>query len=195
MARPSRTGGKKSEAKTRKASSAKGGTPKTRSQKAPSKSKKASRTKSSVTDLKEQIERQARELEQARQQQAASSEVLQIISASAGAIKPVFEAIVRSAVDLCQARFGAVFRMEGDLLHLVADYNFGATQRQLLEAEYPVTLSRGRVSGRSILTRSIVQIPDTDADKDYTGGNAKQSGFRSLLGAPLLKVTKPLAQS
>ena len=28
---------------------------------------------------------------------------------------------------------------------------------------------------------------DTDADKDYTGHNAKQSGFRSLLAAPLLK--------
>ena len=146
MARPSRTGGKTSEAKARNASPAKGGAPKTRSQKAPSKNKKASRTKSSITDLKDQIERQARELEQARQQQAASSEVLQIISASAGAIEPVFEAIVKSAVDLCQARFGAVFRMEGDLLHLVADYNFGATLRQLVEAEYPVTPSRGRAT-------------------------------------------------
>src|SRR6185369_12719484 len=86
MARPSRTGGKTSRAKARNASAAKGGTPKTRSQKAPSKSKKASRTKSSITDLKEQTERHARELEQARQQQAASSEVLEIISASAGAI-------------------------------------------------------------------------------------------------------------
>ena len=57
MARPSRTGGKTSRAKARNASAAKGGTPKTRSQKAPSKSKKASRTKSSITDLKEQTER------------------------------------------------------------------------------------------------------------------------------------------
>ena len=146
MARPSKTGGKKSKAKARNASPAKGRNPKTRPQKAlkTDRSKKASRTKSSITDLKEQTERHARELEQARQQQAASSEVLEIISASAGAIEPVFEAIVKSAVDLCQARFGAVFRMEGELLHLVTDYNFGATQRQLLGALYPMKPSRGR---------------------------------------------------
>lgn len=187
MARPQKAGGKRgSAARTQKASRAKGGNYKTRSQKTSGSSKNASRAKPLITE-KRQIERLARELEEVRQQQAASSRVLHIIGASPGALTPVFQAIVKSAVEVCQARFGAVFRMEGGLLHLVADYNFGATQRQLLEAEYPVAPSRGRVSGRSILTRSTVQIPDTDADKDYTGGNAKQSGFRSLLAAPLLK--------
>jgi len=55
---------------------------------------------------------------------------------------------------------GAVFKMEGDLLHLAADYNFGAAHRQ---------------------------FPDINADEDYRGLEAKQSGFRSLLAAPLLK--------
>jgi signal transduction histidine kinase len=74
--------------------------------------------------------------------------------------------------------------MEGDLLHLVAGYNFGTAQRQLLGSEYPMRPSRGYASGRAILSRSTVQIPDTDADKGYRG---PQSGFRSLLAAPLLK--------
>jgi two-component system, NtrC family, sensor kinase len=187
MVRPQKAGGKRgSAARTRKASRAKGGNHKTRSQKTSSSRKKASRAKTSITE-KTQIEHLARELEEARQQQAASSRVLHIIGTSPGALTPVFQAIVKSAVEVCQARFGAVFRMEAGLMHLVADYNFGATLRQLVEAEYPVAPSRGRVSGRSILTRSTVQIPDTDADKDYTGRNAKQSGFRSLLAAPLLK--------
>src|SRR5262249_50667171 len=148
---------------------------------------KAARAKSSVADLKKQIVRQARELEEARQQQAASSRVLHIIGASPGALTPVFEAIVKNAVELCEARFGAVFKMEGNLLHLVADYNFGATQHQLLKAMYPMTPNRGHISGRAILTRSTVQIPDVNADKNYTGLEAKRSGFRSLLATPLLK--------
>src|SRR5262245_11288764 len=125
MARSSKAGGKRSAGKARKASPEEGRDPKARPQKAlkTRRSTKASRTKSSITNLKKQLEHQARELEEARQQQAASSEVLQIISSSAGALRPVFQAITKSAVDLCKARFGAVFRMEGELLHLVTDYN------------------------------------------------------------------------
>src|SRR5215813_10122279 len=181
MARPSRAGGKRSAAKTRKSTAV----TKTLPPKAPS--KKAARTKSFLTDLKKQIERQARELEEARQQQAASSRVLHIIGASPGALKPVFQAIVKNAVELCGARFGAVFKMEGDLLHLVADYNFGETKRRLLQAMYPMTPSRGHISGRAVLTRSTVQIPDTNTDEDYMGLEAKRSGFRSLLATPLLR--------
>src|SRR5882757_8607461 len=117
MARPSRTGGKTSAAKTRKASAVKGRNPKTPAQKTPVSSKKASHTKSLVTDLKMQIERQARELEEARQQQAASSRVLHIIGGSPGALTPVFQAILKNAVELCGARFGGLFKMEGNLLH------------------------------------------------------------------------------
>ena len=188
MERPRKTGGKRRRAATtRKAGRVKGGNPKRQAQKTPSSSKKASRTKSPIANLKKLIERQARELEEARQQQTASSEVLQILSASAGAVKPIFEAIVKSAVEVCQARFGAVFKMEGGLLHLVADYNLDANQRQLLETLYPMVPSRGHASGRSILTRLTVQIADTNADKDYRGSQAKQSGFRSLLATPLTK--------
>jgi len=185
MARSSRTGGKRGAATPRKANPIGGRNPKSRSQKALN--KKASRTKSSVTDLKKQIEHQARELEEARQQQAASSRVLHIIGTSPGALTPVFHAIVKNAVELCGARLGAVFKMEGDLLHLAADYNFGAAHRQLFETMYPMTPNRGHISGRAILTRSTVQIPDINADEDYRGLEAKQSGFRSLLAAPLLK--------
>ena len=121
MARLSKTGGKAKATTQRKAGPGTGRKPKTRPQKTlkTDGSKKTSQTKPPISDLKMQVERQARELEEALQQQTASSGVLQIISASAGAVKPVFEAIVKSAVEVCQARFGAVFRMEGDLLHLV----------------------------------------------------------------------------
>src|SRR5690242_20010087 len=126
MARSSKTGSKAKEAPGRKARPAKGRSPKTRPQKALSNSKTTSRTRSSVSDLRKQIERQAQEIREARQQQAASSRVLHIIGASPGSLTPVFQAIVKNAVEVCGARFGAVFKMEGDLLHLVGDYNLSA---------------------------------------------------------------------
>jgi two-component system, NtrC family, sensor kinase len=76
--------------------------------------------------------------------------------------------------------------MEGDLLHLVTDYNFGPAQRQLLGAMYPMAPNRGHISGRTIVTGAPVQIPDIYADEDYKSAEAKKSGFRSLLAAPLL---------
>jgi GAF domain-containing protein len=190
MKRRSKVGGKAGKAGRRKAAAPKRAIAPKAARDATSKT--ARLIDSSLADLQKRLERQARELEEARQQQAASSEVLHIISASAGALMPVFKAIVKSAVDLCGARFGAVFRMEGDLLHLVTDYNFGAVQRQLLGAMYPMAPNRGHISGRAILTGAPVQIPDIYADVDYKSAEAKKAGFRSLLAAPLLQGSRAI---
>jgi len=186
MAQSANASGKSSAAATLRAKRAKGRSSNL-SPKSPSDSNRISRSKSSIPDLKKLIAHQARELQEARQQQAASSEVLQIISQSTGAVAPIFQAIVKSAVELCQARFGAVFKMEGDLLHLVSDCNFGASQRQLLGAMYPMVPNRGHISGRAILTGSTVQIPDIYADEAYKSAEAKKAGFRSLLAAPMVQ--------
>jgi two-component system, NtrC family, sensor kinase len=92
MKRRSKVGGKAGKAGRRKAATPKGDIV----PKAPATPRRRSRASfdSSVADLHKRLERQARELEEARQQQAASSEVLHIISASAGALMPVFKAIV-----------------------------------------------------------------------------------------------------
>jgi GAF domain-containing protein len=47
--------------------------------------------------------------------------------------------------------------------------------------------NRGHISGRAILTRAPVQIPDIYADEDYRSVEARKAGFRSLLAAPLLQ--------
>jgi GAF domain-containing protein len=180
MARSSKTGGKAKASLRRKGIRVKG----------PTKaldSSKTSRPKSSTTDLQKKLELQAGELEEARRQQAALSRVLHIIGASPGALTPVFQAVIKDAVELCGARFGAVFKMEGDLLHQVAEYDLSTSQRQLLEAVYPMTPNPGHISGRAILTRSTVQIPDINNDKNYQRRSAEQFGFRSLLATPLLR--------
>jgi GAF domain-containing protein len=120
-------------------------------------------------------------------QQTATAEILRVISSSPTDIQPVFDAMVDSAVRLCEARLGALFRLDRDLVHLVAHHNFSGTQLALLQARYPMTPDRGHISGRTILTAAAVQVPDIFADEEYRSAEAKAAGFRSLLGVPILR--------
>ena len=94
--------------------------------------------------------------------------------------------LVASAVRLCEARFGAVFRLYNDLLHLAAHHNFDEAQLAMLQSWYPMAPNRGHISGRAVLTGIPVQIPDVLADEQYKGQGVKDAGFRSLMGVPLL---------
>ena len=126
------------------------------------------------------------ETKEALERQTATSEILRVISQSPRDVRPVFDTIVKSAVRLCEARFGAVFRLDGGLVHLAAHHNFSES---LLARwiGYPMPPNRGHVSGRAILAGVAVQVPDILADEEYLGAGMKAAGFRSLLGVPLLR--------
>src|SRR5262249_13351280 len=59
-------------------------------------------------------QKRTRELSESLEQQTATSEVLRVISSSSGELAPVFESLLASAKELCNAEFGIILLREGD---------------------------------------------------------------------------------
>ncbi len=127
------------------------------------------------------------ETNQALRQQIATTEVLQVISASPTDVHPVFDLIVRRAVQLCDGLFANVFRYDGEQMHFIASQNTVPAQLELMRARYPMRPDRTTVSGRVVLERSIVRLEDALEDADYDRRYAESGGWRRMLGVPMMR--------
>jgi signal transduction histidine kinase len=126
------------------------------------------------------------ETKEALERQTATSEILSVMARSQSDVQPVFDTILRSAVDLCQARLAAVFHYDGTLVHLGASHGWPA-ESQALKDRFPMPPHEGMASGRVILSKSIVRVDDALADMNYDRSFAEAGRWRRLLGVPMLR--------
>ena len=127
-----------------------------------------------------------RDVADAIEQQAATSEVLQTIGRSAFELEPVFETVVRHAVRLCDADAGLMYRLDGDVYRLVTAVGGGEDYRRYL-AEHPVAVGTGTLVGLVESGRRTVEIQDAESDPRYLWHEARElGGFHSIVGVPML---------
>jgi GAF domain-containing protein len=129
---------------------------------------------------------------EALEQQTATSEILRVISRLPTDAQPVFDTIVSSAARLCDAAFSTVATFDGQLLHLVATYNWAPAPLDFAPRMSSMPLSRMSISGRVILERDVVHVPDVELDPGYGLEVGRAVGFRSGLGVPMLRDGVPL---
>jgi len=142
--------------------------------------------------LFKELQASNRELTTALDKQTATAEILHVISGSPNDVQPVFNAIVENATRLCCATVGHLFQFDGELLSLVAQYNSTPEMDEAIQRFYPMRPSRGQVSGRAILSGTVVQIPDVFTDPEYRPDVAVAVGWRSRIGVPLLREGCPI---
>jgi signal transduction histidine kinase/DNA-binding response OmpR family regulator len=133
-----------------------------------------------------EIGRLGDELAEAREQLAATSEVLAVIGRSASDLDGVLEAVVESARRLCAADVGQVFLADGDWYQFAYGSGMTPESREFI-ANNPVALDRGTLIGRVGLDRQATQITDVLVDPDYGRPEAQRvAGYRTIMGVPML---------
>ena len=132
------------------------------------------------------------ELKQSLEQQTATSEVLQVISSSPGDLEPVFATMLENAVRICDAKFGDVYRWEGDVGRLLATHK---TPPAFVEELRRLPFLRPSAAGlRMAVTKSVVHISDLSAEQAYIERSnpvfiaaVELGGARTILLVPMLK--------
>jgi len=146
-----------------------------------------------VRDLEKRLAEALKLQAEALEQQSATSEVLRVISSSPTDVQPVFDTIVRSALRLCDGLFSDLYRFDGELIHSVAQHNFTPEALEAASRLFPTRPSRAMGSGRAILARAVVHIPDIERDPEYQQQALSLAmGWRSGLFVPMLREGAPI---
>src|SRR5262245_14972731 len=125
--------------------------------------------------------------EEAQEQQAATAEILRVISSSPSDLQPVMQTIVENVVRLADADNAMIGRAEGDYIRWVAVAGTLSPERPHISHQ---PINRSLPSGRAIIDRQTTQVEDISVYCDEFPGVAaayRKLGVRTILATPLLR--------
>ena len=144
------------------------------------------------TRLFNEVQERTRDLTEALEQQTATSEVLGVISSSAGDLAPVFDAMLGKAMQLCSANFGVLNTFDGTAFHTAATYGLPPAYDEYRRSQ-PLEYGPGTAPARLLNGEPFVQLTDLLESEAYQRGEPNRralvdiGGARCLLAVPLLK--------
>ena len=137
-----------------------------------------------------------KKLAEALEQQTATSEVLEVISVSAGNLEPVFGALLGNAVRLCGAKFGLLYLCEGDALRIGGAHNVPPALVEI-RSRGPFRPIPGGPVSEAVRTKRTAQVADLAATRAYAERHPQSvaavelGGIRSAVAVPMLKDGEP----
>jgi Mg2+ and Co2+ transporter CorA len=136
-----------------------------------------------TADLQKRLAQRTRERDEALEQQAATADVLKVISRSTFDLQSIFDTLVESATRLCEAHDAFIFIPQGDVFHAAARFGFTPEHHAFPESR-PVKIDRGSVAGRTAVEARVIHIHDVLTDPNYTRHDIQTIGhFRTALVA------------
>jgi GAF domain-containing protein len=97
----------------------------------------------------------------------------------------VFNVALEAANRLCDGDFGSLYMVEGEVLRPAAQQG-GSPEQAEYERSHPHTKDGHTLIGRVAVTERAVHIPDALADPEYSWPAQQMSGYRAMLGVPIL---------
>jgi GAF domain-containing protein len=134
------------------------------------------------------------ELTEALEEQTATAEVLHVISNSSGDLKPVFASMLEKAVTICDAKFGNIYRWDGDAIELVAAHNTPQAFAEYRHRSPQRADAENSIYGHMKETTTAIHVIDAATDQRYTQkrhpvwvAGVDLGGVRTFLAVPMLK--------
>jgi GAF domain-containing protein len=138
------------------------------------------------TRLLNELRQRTDDLTESLEQQTATSEVLQVISSSPGALEPVFQSMLANATRICEAKFGVLYRFEGGAFHPAAMLNAPAPYADFVWSRGRFLPQAGNALDQLLRTKCVIHNVDQLTEKVPTP-SAKLGGARSQIIVPMLK--------